>query len=101
MIHLSEAYPSHEVSFLWFLRQKLELKTTEAGPRLVPGKQVAAVIKAIDSKYTALPIVGQVYEKECKRCPSVSVASAARATVVWTNVGRTACAHFPDPLWKC
>lgn len=53
-------------------KQKLELKTTEAGPRLVPGKQVAAVIKAIDSKYTALPIVGQVYEKECKRCPSLS-----------------------------
>ncbi|XP_049641226.1 microsomal triglyceride transfer protein large subunit [Suncus etruscus] len=53
-------------------KQKLELKTTEAGPRLVPGKQVAAVIKAIDSKYTALPIVGQVYQKECKRCPSLS-----------------------------
>ncbi|XP_055970136.1 microsomal triglyceride transfer protein large subunit [Sorex fumeus] len=53
-------------------KQKLELKTTEAGPRLVPGKQVAAVIKSIDSKYTALPIVGQAYQKECKRCPSLS-----------------------------
>ncbi|XP_004617690.2 microsomal triglyceride transfer protein large subunit [Sorex araneus] len=53
-------------------KQKLELKTTEAGPRMVPGKQVATVIKSIDSKYTALPIAGQVYQKECKRCPSLS-----------------------------
>eukprot|EP00070_Physeter_catodon_P007006 XP_007115091.1 microsomal triglyceride transfer protein large subunit isoform X4 [Physeter catodon] len=53
-------------------KQKLELKTTEAGPRLLPGKQVAAIIKAIDSKYTAIPIVGQVFESECKGCPSLS-----------------------------
>ncbi|KAG3275896.1 microsomal triglyceride transfer protein, partial [Ictidomys tridecemlineatus] len=53
-------------------RQKLELRTTEAGPRLKPGKQVAAVIKAVDSKYTAIPIVGQVFQSECKRCPSLS-----------------------------
>uniref|UniRef100_I3M7X3 Microsomal triglyceride transfer protein large subunit n=1 Tax=Ictidomys tridecemlineatus TaxID=43179 RepID=I3M7X3_ICTTR len=54
------------------IRQKLELRTTEAGPRLKPGKQVAAVIKAVDSKYTAIPIVGQVFQSECKRCPSLS-----------------------------
>lgn len=54
-------------------RQKLELKTTEAGPRLIPGKQVAAVIKAVDSEYRALPIVGQNFQSECKGCPSVSV----------------------------
>ncbi|KAM4811107.1 microsomal triglyceride transfer protein large subunit [Urocitellus parryii] len=53
-------------------KQKLELRTTEAGPRLKPGKQVAAVIKAVDSKYTAIPIVGQVFQSECKRCPSLS-----------------------------
>ncbi|KAM9086421.1 microsomal triglyceride transfer protein large subunit isoform 2-T3 [Megaptera novaeangliae] len=53
-------------------KQKLELKTTEAGPRLMPGKQVAAIIKAVDSKYTAIPIVGQVFESECKGCPSLS-----------------------------
>lgn len=53
-------------------KQKLELKTTEAGPRLVPGKQVATVIKAIDSKYISLPVVGQVFQKECKRCPSLA-----------------------------
>uniref|UniRef100_A0A671DVU7 Microsomal triglyceride transfer protein large subunit n=1 Tax=Rhinolophus ferrumequinum TaxID=59479 RepID=A0A671DVU7_RHIFE len=53
-------------------KQKLELKTTEAGPRLIPGKQVATVIKAVDSKYEALPIVGQVFQTECKGCPSLS-----------------------------
>ncbi|XP_027629113.1 microsomal triglyceride transfer protein large subunit [Tupaia chinensis] len=52
-------------------KQKLELKTTEAGPRLMPGKQVAAVIKAVDSKYMAIPIVGQVFQRECKQCPSL------------------------------
>ncbi|XP_004643760.1 microsomal triglyceride transfer protein large subunit [Octodon degus] len=53
-------------------KQKLELKTTEAGPRLIPGKQVATVIKAVDSKYTAIPIVGQVFQSTCKKCPSLS-----------------------------
>ncbi|XP_002717002.2 microsomal triglyceride transfer protein large subunit isoform X1 [Oryctolagus cuniculus] len=53
-------------------KQKLELKTTEAGPRLRPGKKVEAVIKAVDSKYTAIPIVGQVFQSECKGCLSLS-----------------------------
>ncbi|XP_012879222.1 PREDICTED: microsomal triglyceride transfer protein large subunit [Dipodomys ordii] len=53
-------------------KQKLELKTTEAGPRLKPGKQLASVIKAIDSKYTAIPIVGQVFQSACKGCLSLS-----------------------------
>ncbi|KAF5926657.1 hypothetical protein HPG69_001286 [Diceros bicornis minor] len=53
-------------------KQKLELRTTEEGPRLMPGKQVAAVIKAVDSKYVALPIVGQVFQSECKGCLSNS-----------------------------
>ncbi|XP_045392838.1 microsomal triglyceride transfer protein large subunit isoform X1 [Lemur catta] len=52
-------------------KQKLELKTTEAGPRLVSGKQAAAVVKAVDSKYVALPIVGQIFQSECRRCPSL------------------------------
>uniref|UniRef100_A0A8C9AAN4 Microsomal triglyceride transfer protein large subunit n=1 Tax=Prolemur simus TaxID=1328070 RepID=A0A8C9AAN4_PROSS len=52
-------------------KQKLELKTTEAGPRLVSGKQAAAVVKAVDSKYMALPIVGQIFQSECRRCPSL------------------------------
>ncbi|XP_010369939.2 microsomal triglyceride transfer protein large subunit [Rhinopithecus roxellana] len=52
-------------------KQKLELKTTEAGPRLMSGKQAATVIKAVDSKYTAIPIVGQVFQSQCKGCPSI------------------------------
>ncbi|XP_069341705.1 microsomal triglyceride transfer protein large subunit [Eulemur rufifrons] len=52
-------------------KQKLELKTTEAGPRLVSGKQAAAVVKAVDSKFTALPIAGQVFQSACRRCPSL------------------------------
>ncbi|XP_006876440.1 PREDICTED: microsomal triglyceride transfer protein large subunit [Chrysochloris asiatica] len=52
-------------------KQKLELKTTDAGPRLMSGKNVAAVIKAVDSKYLAVPIVGQIFQSECKRCPSL------------------------------
>nr|XP_004661697.2 microsomal triglyceride transfer protein large subunit isoform X1 [Jaculus jaculus] len=53
-------------------KQKLELKTTEAGPRMIPGKQVATVVKAMDSKYTAIPIVGQVFQSVCKGCPSLA-----------------------------
>ncbi|XP_032117430.1 microsomal triglyceride transfer protein large subunit isoform X2 [Sapajus apella] len=52
-------------------KQKLELKTTEAGPRLMSGKQVTAIIKAVDSKYTAIPIVGQIFQSQCKGCPSL------------------------------
>ncbi|XP_006100342.3 microsomal triglyceride transfer protein large subunit [Myotis lucifugus] len=53
-------------------KQKLELKTTEAGPRLMSGKHIAAIIKAVDSNYKALPIEGQVFQSECKGCPSLS-----------------------------
>ncbi|KAM8969258.1 microsomal triglyceride transfer protein large subunit [Sarcophilus harrisii] len=53
-------------------RQKLELKTTAAGPGLMPGKKVDAVVKAVDSKYTSMPLIGQLFQKECKRCPSLS-----------------------------
>ncbi|ELK23260.1 Microsomal triglyceride transfer protein large subunit [Myotis davidii] len=53
-------------------KQKLELKTTEAGPRLMSGKHIADIIKAVDSKYKALPIEGQVFQAECKGCPSLS-----------------------------
>ncbi|XP_007495957.1 microsomal triglyceride transfer protein large subunit [Monodelphis domestica] len=53
-------------------RQKLELKTTAAGPGLMPGKKVAAVVKAVDSNYKSMPLVGQLFESECKRCPSLS-----------------------------
>ncbi|XP_072480313.1 microsomal triglyceride transfer protein large subunit [Notamacropus eugenii] len=53
-------------------RQKLELKTTAAGPGLMAGKKVDVVVKAVDSKYTSVSLVGQVFESKCKRCPSLS-----------------------------
>ncbi|XP_076998835.1 microsomal triglyceride transfer protein large subunit isoform X2 [Tamandua tetradactyla] len=53
-------------------KQKLELRTTETGPRMIPGKQFAAVIKGVDSKYKAVPIVGQVFQSKCTRCPSLA-----------------------------
>ncbi|XP_012496530.1 PREDICTED: microsomal triglyceride transfer protein large subunit [Propithecus coquereli] len=74
---LAEETHSFRLNFLQTItgkivsKQKLELKTTEAGPRLMSGKQAAAVIKAVDSKYKALPIVGQVFQSECERCPSL------------------------------
>ena len=49
----------------------------------MPGKQVAAIIKAVDSKYVALPIVGQVFQSKCKGCLSVSVKNC----IVWPNMG--------------
>lgn len=39
----------------------------------MPGKKVETVVKAVDSKYTAIPIVGQVFQSECKGCLSVSL----------------------------
>ncbi|XP_074084199.1 microsomal triglyceride transfer protein large subunit [Macrotis lagotis] len=53
-------------------RQKLELKTTAAGPGLMAGKKVAAVVKAVDSNYASMPLVGQHFESQCKRCPALS-----------------------------
>lgn len=53
-------------------KQKLELKTTEAGPRMIPGKNVAGVIKAVGSKYIAIPLVGQTFQAPCKGCLSLA-----------------------------
>ncbi|XP_067409865.1 microsomal triglyceride transfer protein large subunit isoform X2 [Emydura macquarii macquarii] len=53
-------------------KQKLELKSTEAGPRVIAGKQVASVIKTLDSSYVAVPLVAEPVKTECKNCPSIS-----------------------------
>uniref|UniRef100_A0A8C3SE85 Microsomal triglyceride transfer protein n=1 Tax=Chelydra serpentina TaxID=8475 RepID=A0A8C3SE85_CHESE len=53
-------------------KQKLELKSTEAGPRVIAGKQVASVIKTLDSNYIAVPLVAEPVKTECKNCPSIS-----------------------------
>ncbi|XP_074849633.1 microsomal triglyceride transfer protein large subunit [Carettochelys insculpta] len=53
-------------------KQKLELKSTEAGPRVVAGKQVTSVIKTLDSSYVAIPLVAEPVQTECRNCPSIS-----------------------------
>ncbi|XP_015271476.1 PREDICTED: microsomal triglyceride transfer protein large subunit [Gekko japonicus] len=53
-------------------KQKLELKSTEAGPRMMAGKQVTSIIKALDSNYVAISLVAEPLISECKSCPSLS-----------------------------
>ncbi|XP_026515642.1 microsomal triglyceride transfer protein large subunit [Terrapene carolina triunguis] len=53
-------------------KQKLELKSMEAGPRVIAGKQVASVINTLDSNYIAVPLVAEPVKTECKNCPSIS-----------------------------
>nr|XP_056711135.1 microsomal triglyceride transfer protein large subunit [Euleptes europaea] len=53
-------------------KQRLELKSTEAGPRMMAGKQVASIIKALDSNYVAISLVAEPVINECKSCPSLS-----------------------------
>uniref|UniRef100_A0A670YNE1 Microsomal triglyceride transfer protein n=1 Tax=Pseudonaja textilis TaxID=8673 RepID=A0A670YNE1_PSETE len=52
-------------------KQKLELKSTEAGPRMKAGKQVASIIKALDSNYVAISLMADPVSHECKSCPSL------------------------------
>ncbi|KAM4707940.1 microsomal triglyceride transfer protein large subunit [Discoglossus pictus] len=52
-------------------KQKLELKSTEAGPKETPGKQIGNVIKGLDPKYTAVSLVADQLKSECKGCPSL------------------------------
>ncbi|NXJ95671.1 MTP protein, partial [Corythaixoides concolor] len=53
-------------------KQRLELKSIQAGPGLIAGKQVARVVKTLDSSYVAVPLVAEPVESECKKCPSLS-----------------------------
>ncbi|XP_060102991.1 microsomal triglyceride transfer protein large subunit [Heteronotia binoei] len=53
-------------------KQKLELKSTEAGPRMMAGKQVTSIVKALDSNYVAISLVAEPVISECKSCPSIS-----------------------------
>ncbi|XP_070840770.1 microsomal triglyceride transfer protein large subunit [Chaetodon trifascialis] len=52
-------------------RQTLTLAGTEAGPKGAAGKDVAAVVKAIDAKLAAVGIVAETAEPQCKGCPSL------------------------------
>ncbi|XP_040274123.1 microsomal triglyceride transfer protein large subunit [Bufo bufo] len=50
-------------------RQKLELKSSEAGPKEVAGKQLSNVVKTVDPKYVATPLVADQVKSQCKGCP--------------------------------
>ncbi|KAL7982080.1 hypothetical protein Chor_001137 [Crotalus horridus] len=52
-------------------KQKLELKSTEAGPRMKAGKHVASIIKTLDSNYVAISLMAEPVSHECKSCPSL------------------------------
>uniref|UniRef100_A0A8D2Q067 Microsomal triglyceride transfer protein n=1 Tax=Varanus komodoensis TaxID=61221 RepID=A0A8D2Q067_VARKO len=53
-------------------KQKLELKSTEAGPGMMAGKHIASIVKALDPKYVSVSLVAQAVSDECNDCPSVS-----------------------------
>ncbi|NXX79879.1 MTP protein, partial [Urocolius indicus] len=53
-------------------KQRLELKTVEAGPGLIAGKQVASIIKTLDSSYVSISLVAEPVKSECEKCPSLS-----------------------------
>ncbi|KAM4674426.1 microsomal triglyceride transfer protein large subunit [Amazona ochrocephala] len=53
-------------------KQRLELKSVEAGPGLIAGKQVAGVVKTLDSSYVAVSLVAEPVKSKCKKCPSLS-----------------------------
>ncbi|XP_009904376.1 microsomal triglyceride transfer protein large subunit [Dryobates pubescens] len=53
-------------------KQRLELKSVQAGPGLIAGKQVAGVVKTLDSSYVAVSLVAEPVKSECKKCPSLS-----------------------------
>ncbi|CAN2388952.1 microsomal triglyceride transfer protein [Pristimantis euphronides] len=50
-------------------RQKLELRSSGAGPKEIAGKQLPSVVKAVDPKYIATPLVADQVKSECKSCP--------------------------------
>eukprot|EP00079_Xenopus_tropicalis_P010187 XP_002934813.1 PREDICTED: microsomal triglyceride transfer protein large subunit isoform X1 [Xenopus tropicalis] len=52
-------------------KQKLELKSTQSGPKETPGKQIGTVIKAVDPKYVQFPLVADPIKSDCKSCPSL------------------------------
>uniref|UniRef100_A0A3B5BC08 Microsomal triglyceride transfer protein n=1 Tax=Stegastes partitus TaxID=144197 RepID=A0A3B5BC08_9TELE len=52
-------------------RQTLTLVGTEAGPLETAGKDVAGVVKSIDTKLAAVGIVAEKVKSQCKGCPSL------------------------------
>lgn len=63
---------SNGVLTVWMYRQRLELKSIQAGLGLIAAKQVASVIKTLDPNYVAMSLEAEPVKSECKKCPSVS-----------------------------
>uniref|UniRef100_A0AAY3ZXU2 Vitellogenin domain-containing protein n=1 Tax=Denticeps clupeoides TaxID=299321 RepID=A0AAY3ZXU2_9TELE len=53
-------------------RQTLKLRTTEAGPREVAGKDAAGVVKSVDPKLISVGLMAEKVKPQCKGCPSLS-----------------------------
>ncbi|XP_069086337.1 microsomal triglyceride transfer protein large subunit [Pleurodeles waltl] len=53
-------------------KQKLVLRNSEAGPKVVAGKQVASIMKKLDPKYAVTSLPAEPVKTECKSCPSLS-----------------------------
>ncbi|NXT28007.1 MTP protein, partial [Syrrhaptes paradoxus] len=53
-------------------KQRLELKSIQSGPGLIAEKQVASVVRNLDSSYVTVPLVAEPVKSECKKCPSLS-----------------------------
>ncbi|XP_048365698.1 microsomal triglyceride transfer protein large subunit [Sphaerodactylus townsendi] len=70
--HILKPNAWREIDAKVISKQKLELKSTEAGPRMMAGKQVANIIKSLDSNYVAISLVAEPVVSECKSCPSLS-----------------------------
>ncbi|KAM5192502.1 microsomal triglyceride transfer protein large subunit [Mantella aurantiaca] len=75
-------------------RQKLNLKSVEAGPKEVAGKQLANVVKGLDPKYMAIPLVADPLKSECKNCPVLSNQwQAIRKNLEPENLSKASAAH--------
>ncbi|XP_042324495.1 microsomal triglyceride transfer protein large subunit isoform X2 [Sceloporus undulatus] len=69
--HVLNAHIDRTVDAKVVSKQKMELKSTEAGPRVMPGKQAANIVKALDSNYVAISLMAEPVPDECRNCPSV------------------------------
>ncbi|XP_068087924.1 microsomal triglyceride transfer protein large subunit isoform X2 [Hyperolius riggenbachi] len=75
-------------------RQKLELKSIKAGPKEVAGKQLANVVKGMDPKYVATPLVADLLKSECKSCPTLSEQwKTIRKYLEPANLSKASAAH--------
>ncbi|XP_069486823.1 microsomal triglyceride transfer protein large subunit isoform X2 [Ambystoma mexicanum] len=53
-------------------KQKLVLQSSEAGPKVIAGKQVGSIMKKLDPKYAVSSLPAEPVKTECNNCPSLS-----------------------------